>query len=264
MTKARTKDTNTGKAHHSYQEKPRPMTGAERQKNYRIRQKKAYNEKTLNRKQLNQYLKEKKRRPAKNKPRTCKTTSSTSTATIQWMNEAKSIQGGNYTRLATHMRHACTPSFVFGGADPLTAKDKGNREIFFLDDNKRWQHWLNKKRSTIAGFGIFAARDFNAGAIITRYIGQKTTSVAVSKRMLKNSKGYVFQFQTKNNKNIWVAPDLSKSYMYGHFLNHSTDRNCVVDRLTGIITTIYEVKKGVELTIDYGNEYDWDSSLELN
>ena len=52
--------------------------------------------------------------------------------------------------------------------------------------------------------------------------------------------------------------------MYGHFLNHSTDRNCVVDRLTGIITTIYEVKKGVELTIDYGNEYDWDSSLELN
>ena len=88
-------------------------------------------------------------------------------------------------------------------------------------------------------------------------MGKKTSSIAVSKRMFKKSKGYVFKFQTSNNKEMWVAPDLSKSYMYGHFLNHSDEPNCVVDKLSGIITTIYQVNKGEELTIDYGKDYDW-------
>ena len=56
---------------------------------------------------------------------------------------------------------------------------------------------------------------------------------------------------------IWVAPDLSKPYLYGHFLNHSSQPNCVVDRLSGIITTVYKITKGAELTIDYGSDYDW-------
>ena len=75
--------------------------------------------------------------------------------------------------------------------------------------------------------------------------------------MFKKSKGYVFKFRTKSHKDMWVAPDLDKSYMYGHFLNHSKEPNCVVDRISGIITTIYKVRKGEELTIDYGGDYDW-------
>jgi hypothetical protein len=239
-------------------QKKRPKSGAERAKNYRKRQKKAFEDNKMNRVQLKNYLKEKNRRSIKNKPKTCKTTRTTSmTATIEWMNESNTIQDIKYKRLNTHMRHACTPSFVTGNSDPMTAEDSGNREVYFLDDNNRWRHWLDKQKSSIAGFGIFAARLFRPGEICTRYMGKKTSSVAVSKRMLKKSKGYVFKFQTSNNKEMWVAPDLSKSYMYGHFLNHSNEPNCVVDKLSGIITTIYQINKGDELTIDYGKDYDW-------
>ena len=233
------------------------MTGAERSKNFRKRQKKAFKNGTMNRTQLNKYLKEKNRRPPKNKPKTCITTSSTSTATIEWMNDAKTIQDIKYKRMATHMRHACTPSFVFGDHDPVTAEDNGNREVYFLDDNNRWQHWLDKKKSTIAGYGMFAARLLKPGAICTRYMGKKTSSEKASKKMFKKSKGYVFKFRTKSHKDMWVAPDLDKSYMYGHLLNHSKEPNCAVDRISGIITTIYKVRKGEELTIDYGGDYDW-------
>lgn len=173
------------------------------------------------------------------------------------MNEAQNVQDINYKRLATHMRHACRPSFVMGNADPLKASASLERQIYFLDDKNKWQHWLDKRTSSIEGFGMFAARPFNAGAICTRYMGKKTSSATVSKRMFKKSKGYVFKFQTKNNKDMWVAPDLSKSYMYAHFLNHATEPNCVVDKFSGIITTIYKVQQGEELTIDYGKDYDW-------
>jgi hypothetical protein len=255
-----TKKNATAKAKHVIQirkQKKPPLTGAQRQKNYRDRKNKAFEEKTLNRKQLNQYHKERNRRASKNNPILCQTSSSTSKATIEWMNESQTIQGQNYKHIATHMRHASTPSFVFGGVDPVTAKDTGNREVYFLDDNNRWQHWIDKKRSAISGFGIFAARTFKAGAIVTRYMGTRTSSVAVSKSMFKKSKGYVFKFQTKNNKDMWVAPDLSKPYLYGHFLNHSNEPNCVVDRQSGIITAIYQVNKGEELLIDYGDDYVW-------
>jgi hypothetical protein len=173
------------------------------------------------------------------------------------MYEAKTIQDISYKRLATHMRHACTPSFVFGDDNPMTAPDSGNREVWFLDDNKRWQHWLDKKKSTIAGHGIFAARLLKPGAICTRYMGKRTSSEKASKKMFKKSKGYVFKFRTKNHTDMWVAPDLDKSYMYGHYLNHSNEPNCAVDRISGIITTIYKVRKGEELLIDYGKDYDW-------
>ena len=236
------------------QKKP-ALSGAERAKNFRARQKVAFQNKTMNRKQTNKYIKEKKRRTAKNKPKACGTSSSKSSSSITWMNDAKTIQGIGYKLITTHMRHACTPSFVGGRTDPVTAKDTGNREVYFLDDNNRWQHWIDKKKSSIAGFGIFAARTFKAGAICTRYCGKKTSSSKAT--MFKKSKGYVFKFQTKKHKVIFVAPDLNKSYLYGHYLNHSAEPNCAVDRYTGIITTIFQVKKGDELTINYGKDYDW-------
>ena len=45
--------------------------------------------------------------------------------------------------------------------------------------------------------------------------------------------------------------------MYAHFINHSNTPNCQVDEYSGIITSIQEIKKGEELTIDYGGDYNY-------
>ena len=238
------------------QRKP-PMTSAARSKAYRERQKAAFDNKTMTRTQVKKFLKEKNRRSAKNKPKTCRSLSTRNfTATLNWMNAAQSIQNDKYKCLRTRMRHSCTPTFVAGQLEPLAAQDTGARQIYFLDDNNRWQHWLNKQKSSIAGFGIFAARPLGVGAVCTRYMGQKTTSVSKAATMFKESAGYVFKFKRKG-RDLWVAPDLTKAYMYGHFLNHSEEPNCVVDKVSGVVTTMYVVNAGEELTINYGKEYNW-------
>ena len=242
----------------------KPLSNAARSKNWRKRRKEAFLQGKLSRSQLKSYLKEKNRRSVKNKPVVCKKTlQKTSTKTIPtpqltWMRQSKTIQGKTYGRLKTHMMHSTTPSFVKGDVNPLKAKDNGERQVYFLDETtKRWHLWFDKKKSTRGGFGLFAARAFQAGDICTRYMGQSSTSTAGVAKMKKKSEGYVFKFKRRGRSEVWVAPDLTLPYMYGHFLNHAESPNCQVDAFSGIITAIHAIAKGEELTIDYGNDYNW-------
>jgi hypothetical protein len=243
----------------------KPMSSAERSKKHRKRRKEAFQKGNLSRSQLKSYLKEKARRSVKNKPVVCKKTlQKTSTKKAQptpqltWMRQSKTIQGKTYGRLKTHMMHSTTPSFVKGDVNPLKAKDNGDRQIYFLDETtKRWHLWFDKKKSNRGGCGLFAARAFQAGDICTRYMGQQTTSASGVAKMIKKSEGYVFKFKRKGRSEVWVAPDLNLPYMYGHFLNHDESPNCQVDAYSGVVTAIHAIDRGEELTIDYGNDYNW-------
>ena len=242
------------------------MSSAERSKKHRKSRKEAFQKGNLSRSQLKSYLKEKARRSVKDKPVVCKKTlqktskKTAKTPPLTWMRQSKTIQGKSYSRLKTHMRHSCCPSFVSGDVNPFKVKDNGERQVYFLDDSKqskRWNLWFDKKKSKRGGFGLFAARAFQAGDICTRYMGQQAVSKSGVTKMIKNSDGYVFKFKRRGSSEVWVAPDLKLPYMYGHFLNHAQSPNCQVDAYSGIITAIHAIAKGEELTIDYGNDYNW-------
>lgn len=239
------------------------MTTAERSKNWRVRRKAKFDNGQLNRSQINKYMKDKKRRSTNNKPLTHRKTirNTAKTPQLSWMLQSKTIQGKTYGRLKTHMRHSCSPDFVSGDKNPFKTKDNGERQVYFLDDSKqskRWYLWFDKKKSKRGGFGLFAARAFQAGDICTRYMGQQTTSKSGVVKMINKSEGYVFKFKRRGrSEGVFVAPDLNLPYMYGHFLNHAQSPNCQVDAYSGIITAIHDIAKGEELTIDYGNDYNW-------
>ena len=60
------------------------------------------------------------------------------------------------------------------------------------------------------------------------------------------------------NKNLMVAGESSKDYLFGHFFQHSNSPNCVVDRKTGIISALQNIRRNTELTIKYAeNMKNW-------
>ena len=75
------------------------------------------------------------------------------------MNEAQNVQDINYKRLATHMRHACRPSFVMGNADPLKASASLERQIYFLDDKNKKVEGEARQKGDAPCMIIFCAFD---------------------------------------------------------------------------------------------------------
>ena len=251
--------------------KPNKFTDAQKSKRYRDKNKQKEENNTFSRAQKNAFLKAKQiiaqRRKSKNtkssntyKPfkvlgvvekQLCNMSSS-----MNWMNKASTLQNHKYKRLETNMRHCC-PTFCTGN----TKVGGTDSDIWLLDDSGQWQFWFSRRISQFvgAGFGLIAGRDFKFDSIITRYMGETTTSQSVSDKWKKSS-GYVFEFKkkgTNTSQKQWVCPDLNETYMYAHFINHSKTPNCQVDEYSGIFTSIRDIKKGEELTIDYGVDYNY-------
>ncbi|MDC3163452.1 SET domain-containing protein-lysine N-methyltransferase [Pelagibacteraceae bacterium] len=120
------------------------------------------------------------------------------------------------------------------------------------------------KSSSIHGTGVFATCKINKGTKIIQYIGEKVKRSEGDKRSEKRLKKYlnseedgsVYIFELNSKYDI----DGSALYNKARYINHSCDPNCEVDIVNNEIwiSSIKGIKKGDELSYDYGFEFDKD------
>ena len=129
-----------------------------------------------------------------------------------------------------------------------------------MTSNKKWI----VRRSKIHGYGVFASSDIKKGARIIEYIGEKISKSQGDKRSAARLKKYldsnitgsVYIFELNKKYDIDGSPRYNKA----RYINHSCDPNCEVeivkDRIW--ISSIKNIKKGSELSYDYGYSFDKD------
>ena len=112
------------------------------------------------------------------------------------------------------------------------------------------------KKSNIDKRGLYASKDIKPGAKVIEYVGKLISKKETQQNTkFDNSKDiYLFNINKK-----W---DLDGDWPYNtaRLINHSCNPNCEVDGegLKLWISSIREIKKGEELTYDYGFGYDAD------
>lgn len=120
------------------------------------------------------------------------------------------------------------------------------------------------KKSKIHGSGVFATKNIKKGTRIIEYIGEKIKKSEGDKRSERRIKkfldsketGSVYIFELNKKYDIDGSPEYNKA----RYINHSCDPNCEVDIIDDKIwiSAIKNIKKGVELSYDYGYEFDED------
>ncbi len=107
------------------------------------------------------------------------------------------------------------------------------------------------KKSPIHGWGGFARANIRKGKRIIEYVGKKLTK-AEAEQALENSNCYIF---TVNDE---FDLDGSVDWNPARFLNHSCNPNCESDikRNRVWIYALKTIKKGEELTYNYGHDLD--------
>lgn len=124
------------------------------------------------------------------------------------------------------------------------------------------------KKSKVHGTGVFASDNIKKNTKIIQYIGEKISKSEGDKRSEKRLKRYL---GSKNTGSVYIFElnkrydiDGAKSYNKARFINHSCNPNCEVDILKGEIwiSSIKKIKKGDELSYDYGFEFDKDDYID--
>ena len=121
--------------------------------------------------------------------------------------------------------------------------------------------WVVKK-SRIHGSGVFAKKNIKKNKKIIQYVGEKITKSEGDKRSEKRIKkfldskttGSVYIFELNKYYDIDGTPEYNKA----RYINHSCNPNCEVDIIDDEIwiSSIKPIKKGDELSYDYGYEFD--------
>ena len=113
-----------------------------------------------------------------------------------------------------------------------------------------------RKKSGINNLGLFAKTDIKKGEKVIEYKGRKFTHKQVEEDdRFDNSKAiYLF---TLNERYVLDGDTKINTAKY---INHSCDPNCEVNIIKGKIwiIAIKDIKKGDELSYDYGFGYDAD------
>ena len=124
------------------------------------------------------------------------------------------------------------------------------------------------KKSVVHGSGIFATKDINRGEQIIEYIGEKISKKEGDKRSEKRLKKYI---NSKKAGSVYIFElnsryDIDGSFLYNkaRYINHSCNPNCEVDIYKGRIwiKSIKKIKKGDELSYDYGYEFDKEDYMD--
>lgn len=114
---------------------------------------------------------------------------------------------------------------------------------------------IEKRRSKIAGWGVFATETINKNKRIIHYEGEKISNQESLKREAKYIK----------SGHIWCFKLTSRTVIDGHvggnvskYINHSCKPNCYVQIVNGVIwvCAAKKIRKGQELTYDYHTEGD--------
>lgn len=118
------------------------------------------------------------------------------------------------------------------------------------------------KKSRVHGSGIFACENIKKNKKIIQYIGEKVSRKEGDKRSERRIKKYLNSKKTGSvyifelNKKFDI--DGSPAYNKARYINHSCNPNCEVEITNGQIwiQSIKRIKKGEELSYDYGYEFD--------
>lgn len=125
---------------------------------------------------------------------------------------------------------------------------------------KKWK----VSKSKIHGTGVYANNDIKKNERIIEYIGDKVTKAEGDRRSEKRIKRYL---KSKTTGSVYIFElnkkydiDGSPTYNKARYINHSCNPNCEVDIIKGRIwiSSIKFIKKGTELTYDYGYSFDKD------
>lgn len=118
------------------------------------------------------------------------------------------------------------------------------------------------KKSKIHNSGVFANTNIKKGEKIIQYIGEKILRSEGDRRSEKRIKKYL---NSKKTGSVYIFElnkkydiDGSPSYNKARYINHSCNPNCEVEIIKGEIwiSSIKNIKRGDELSYDYGYEFD--------
>ena len=124
------------------------------------------------------------------------------------------------------------------------------------------------KKSKVHGNGVFAKEDIKKNVKIIQYIGKKITKSEGDKRSERRIKKYL---NSKETGSVYIFElnkkyDIDGSYLYNkaRYINHSCSPNCEVEIKKGEIwiKSIKNIKKGEELSYDYGYEFDKEDYMD--
>src|SRR3989338_5018031 len=109
--------------------------------------------------------------------------------------------------------------------------------------------YIEVRTSLIHGSGIYAKKDIPKETRIIEYIGEKISRLK-SELFDENPEKGIYLFELNKKYDL----DGNVEYNTARFINHSCNPNCYVEikKEEIWILSINEIKKGEELTYDYG------------
>lgn len=112
---------------------------------------------------------------------------------------------------------------------------------------------LKKRRSRIAGWGVFAAESIPKNTRIIDYAGEKITSresARRERRYLRRGRVWCFKLNNRFVRDAAVGGNLAR------YVNHACRPNCYTEIVgdTIWIRAARTIKKGEELTYDYSTD----------
>lgn len=109
---------------------------------------------------------------------------------------------------------------------------------------------IQKRRSTISGWGVFATTTITKNTRIVNYAGEKISNAESLKRERRYIKdGHIWCFKLTNRTVI----DAGVGGNVARFINHACRPNCYVHIVDGVIwiRAAKKIRKGEELTYNY-------------
>jgi len=112
------------------------------------------------------------------------------------------------------------------------------------------------KKSNIDKRGLYASKNIKSGSKIIEYIGKLISKKETETNPKFDNEKDIYLFNLNNKYDL----DGDYSWNTARLINHSCNPNCEVDGkgLKLWITAIKDIKKGEELSYDYGFGYDVD------
>jgi len=112
------------------------------------------------------------------------------------------------------------------------------------------------KKSNIDNKGLYAAKNIKAKQIVIHYKGKLVTKKEVEKNPKFDNDKAIYLFNINNRYDL----DGDFEYNDARLINHSCNPNCEVNGkgLKLWIFALRDIKKGEELSYDYGFGYDED------
>lgn len=112
---------------------------------------------------------------------------------------------------------------------------------------------IERRKSKIAGWGVFATETIPKNKRIVSYTGEKISNKESLKRERKYiQKGHIWCFKLTNRTVI----DAGVGGNIARFINHACKPNCYIEIKDGVIwvRAAKTIKKGAELNYDYNTD----------